>query len=119
MSPYTDYEVMIASICHEANRKFCQTQGDDSQMPWDEAPAWQRDSACMGVQKILSGQVTEAQQSHMSWLEQKLAEGWKYGPVKDAEKKEHPCMVPFQELPAWQQQKDYLFFAIVKSFGRR
>jgi hypothetical protein len=44
---------------------------------------------------------------------QKLADGWKYGPVKYPEKKEHPCMVPFAELPKEQQLKDALFRHIV------
>jgi hypothetical protein len=51
--------------------------------------------------------------SHESWLAEKEATGWKYGPVKDADKKEHPCFVPYNELPPAQQSKDYLFRAIV------
>lgn len=43
----------------------------------------------------------------------RLDEGWKYGPIKDADKKEHPCMVPFADLPAAQQAKDYIFRAVV------
>jgi hypothetical protein len=35
--------------------------------------------------------------------------------VKDAELKTHPCLVPFEELPKFQQQKDRLFRAIVKA----
>jgi hypothetical protein len=51
--------------------------------------------------------------SHNSWLRQKEEDGWKYGPVKDADKKEHPCFIPYEELPREQQAKDYLFGAIV------
>lgn len=51
--------------------------------------------------------------SHESWMREKLAAGWKYGPEKDAEKKEHPCLVEFAELPREQQAKDYIFRAIV------
>ena len=40
-------------------------------------------------------------------------EGWKYGPVKDAQKKEHPCFLPYAELPPEQKAKDYLFRAVV------
>jgi hypothetical protein len=45
----------------------------------------------------------------------KEADGWKHGPVKDPEKKEHPCMVPYGQLPAEQRAKDYLFIAVVKA----
>lgn len=41
------------------------------------------------------------------------AAGWKYGPVKDPERKEHPCFVPYDGLPPEQRAKDYLFRAVV------
>lgn len=53
--------------------------------------------------------------SHESWLAQKTAEGWKYGEVKDAEKKEHPCYIPYAELPAAQKAKDYIFRQTIHS----
>jgi len=56
--------------------------------------------------------------SHESWLKEKSDSGWKFGPVKDAEKKEHPCMVPFEALPPEQQMKDILFAAIVRALGQ-
>lgn len=107
--------VLIASICHEANRQYCESIGDFSQATWEGAPEWQRESALAGVQAILEGRTTKPSDSHESWLEQKKADGWKYGPKKDPEKKEHPCFVPYDELPWEQKRKDHLFFAIVKA----
>lgn len=105
----------IAQIVHEANRAYCQTIGDDSQVPWAEAPEWQRESAINGVDGILTGAIMKPEQSHESWLAEKERTGWKYGPVKDAEKKEHPCFVAYSELPPEQQAKDAIFFAIVRA----
>ena len=48
-------------------------------------------------------------------MKQKEADGWKYGEVKDADKKEHPCMIPYEELPVEQRAKDYIFKQIVNS----
>jgi len=42
-----------------------------------------------------------------------MADGWKYGPVKDVEKKEHPCCVEYHELPVDQKAKDFIFRAVV------
>jgi hypothetical protein len=88
--------------------------GDDSQMPWDAAPEWQRNSARAGAELHLLGDTTPAD-SHEAWMRLKLKEGWRWGPVKDPEKKEHPCLVPFSELPREQQAKDHLFRAVVMS----
>lgn len=109
--------ISIAAVCHEANRMYCLALGDTSQPPWMEAPDWQRTSAIKGVEFHLERHakgVTPSQSaSHDSWLDEKRADGWKYGPVKNAATKEHPCFVAYDELPADQQAKDALFGAIV------
>lgn len=99
----------IARTCHEANRGWCEANGDGSQMPWDLAPDWQRDSAVNGVRFHLANPSAPASASHDSWMAEKAATGWVFGVRKDATLKTHPCMVPFEELPAVQQAKDRLF----------
>lgn len=96
-----------ARAAHEMNRAYCIAIGDTSQPTWEAAPDWQRTSAINGVRGAIDGNTPE--QSHMSWLAEKLRTGWKYGPVKDPEKKLHPCCVPYAELPPQQQKKDDLF----------
>lgn len=103
----------IARIAHEINRAYCAALGDVLQVTWEDAPEWQKASALAGVDMHLANPDATPENSHESWLAQKLAEGWKYGPVKDAEKKEHPCCVPYAELPSEQKAKDYLFRATV------
>ena len=104
--------VTTAKLCHEVNRAYCTAMGDDSQLPWEEAPEWQRQSAMNGVAYHFSNENSTPEDSHNSWLKEKEADGWKYGPVKDVEKKEHPCFVPYAELPKEQKAKDYIFKAI-------
>lgn len=103
----------LARIAHEINRAYCQALGDSSQLPWDQAPAWQQSSAIKGVEFHLANLHASPSASHESWFAQKVADGWTYGPVKDAEKKQHPCMLPFDQLPREQQAKDHLFRAVV------
>lgn len=102
----------IARVCHEVNRAYCEAMGDHSQLTWELAPHWQRESARMGVDLHLSGNFGP-ETSHQAWLMQKAREGWGYGPVKNPDTKEHPCMLPFEDLPREQQAKDYLFRAVV------
>lgn len=105
----------IARICHEVNRVYCLGLGDTSQPPWDEAPEWQKSSAIEGVRFHQKNPDAPASASHESWMAQKERDGWVYGPEKNPEKKQHPCMVAFDELPPEQQFKDVLFATIVKA----
>jgi RyR domain len=107
----------VAAVCHEANRAYCLRIGDDSQKPWADAPPWQRESAIKGVQFNLANPEAPPSASHESWLEEKRAAGWKYGPVKDEARKEHPCYVPYGELPEEQKAKDALFKSIVNGLA--
>ena len=105
----------VARVTHEANRAYCLTLGDNSQVPWDEAPEWQRESACAGVQAVIDGSASNAREQHTHWMQQKIADGWKYGEQKDIDAKTHPCLVNFAALPIEQQKKDWLFRAVIQA----
>lgn len=108
-----------ARVAHEVNKAYCIGLGDTSQPAWEAAPDWQKDSARNGISlhwaALLDGKELPPSASHESWLKEKLAAGWKYGPVKDPIKKEHPCCVPYDQLPQDQKIKDYLFTAVAKA----
>lgn len=108
----------IAKLAHEINRAYCLCFGDDSQPQWDDAPDWQKASALAGVDMHLANPDATPEQSHESWLAQKVADGWVYGETKDPEKKEHPCCVPYADLPQAQKAKDYLFRQSVHSLSK-
>lgn len=105
----------IASVCHDANASYCRAIGDTSQKSWSEADEWQRQSAISGVKYALDNTGAKPDSQHNAWLASKLADGWKYGPIKDPVKKEHPCMISYEELPIEQRLKDSLFIAVVRS----
>lgn len=106
-----------AEAAHEVNRIYCfHHMSDHSQVPWGYAPQWQRDSAINGVRGVLEDH-NSPEQSHESWLKEKQATGWTYGPTKDVVKKEHPCMVPYAELSPEQRKKDFLFVNTVKNMA--
>jgi hypothetical protein len=105
----------IARVCHEANRAWCHLNGDHSQVEWSLAPEWQRQSARAGVAAAIGNPEQTPEQQHNEWMRHKEADGWTYGAVKDAEKKEHPQMVPYETLPPSQKAKDHLFLGIVRA----
>lgn len=105
----------IARIAHNVNAAYCQALGDNSQVSWEDAPDWQKESAISGVMFHMNNPQAGPDHSHNEWMRHKEAEGWKYGAVKDAEKKEHPCFLPYDQLPSEQKAKDYIFKAIVRA----
>ena len=46
-----------------------------------------------------------AKNVHEVWSEERIKEGWTYGPVRDDIKKTTPCLVPYEELP--ENEKEY------------
>lgn len=103
-----------AAAAHMANRAHCRAIGDMSQLPWMDAPEWQKESARKGVVGVVVDG-NGPRESHASWLQEKADTGWKYGPVKDPDKKEHPCFVPYDELPPEQRAKDDVFVSTVRA----
>lgn len=112
---YKDVTELIAKMCHNVNKAYCEATGDLSQPSWEDAPDWQKESALAEVLFHLDKEVTP-EQSHISWMKEKSDNGWVYGEVKDPESKTHPCMVAYEDLPQEQRVKDHLFKAIVDSF---
>ncbi len=46
-----------------------------------------------------------AKNVHEVWANNRIAEGWRYGPVRDDAQKKHPCLIPYEQLP--ESEKDY------------
>lgn len=46
-----------------------------------------------------------AEHNHDVWAEQRLTDGWTWGPQRDDKAKQHPCLVPYAELP--ESEKEY------------
>lgn len=46
-----------------------------------------------------------ARNTHDVWARQRLSEGWRFGPRRDDASKEHPCLIPYEQLP--EPEKEY------------
>ena len=47
-----------------------------------------------------------AENVHDTWAKGRVDDGWTYGPVRDDEKKLHPCLVPYADLPESEKAYD-------------
>lgn len=105
----------IAKAAHDINRAYCQAIGDNSQPAWDDAPDWQKKSAVTGVEFHIDNPGAHPADSHDNWMREKISDGWVWGEVKCPDMLEHPCLVPYNDLPQKQKAKDYIFRQVVHS----
>lgn len=106
---------VIAAACHEATRAIQGVNGEEQAPPWAEAEEWQRESSRQAVAAALSGITPE--ELHQAWCEQREAEGWTYGEVKDAGLRTTPYLVPYTELDVMQRAKDAVILGIVAAMS--
>lgn len=109
---------IIACAAHNANMAYILGTGGTWEPAWDEAEEWRRESSRAGVKTVLENPDLTAEEIHAKWVEYKTAEGWVYGEVKDSEAKTHPCLLPWNELPEVEREKDYIFKAVVRDLWR-
>lgn len=107
----------IAKVCHNANRAYCQTIGDDTQVTWAHTSQSQRDSIIHGVCFHLNYPDATPAHAHRKWMHYKICQGWSYGPHKDVDLKKHPNLVQFDYLPPEEQAKGILFQNIVAALA--
>lgn len=46
-----------------------------------------------------------AKNVHEVWSQNRINDGWTFGSVRDDERKKHPCLVPYEDLP--ESEKEY------------
>lgn len=104
---------IMAKVCHQAMKAFCEAHNDYSLPDWEDAEDWQREATLEGIKYRLANPDATFDAQHVLWMDEKLRNGWVYGPEKNGTLKTHPCLVPFDALPKFQQQKDKLFCLVV------
>ncbi len=66
-----------------------------------------RDTSKVEVPPEITG-LTEllAKNAHENWARQRMEDGWRWGPRRDDAKKEHPSLVPYEELSEEEKRYD-------------
>lgn len=47
-----------------------------------------------------------AKNVHEVWAQNRINDGWTYGSVRNDDKKQHPCLVPYEDLPEAEKEYD-------------
>ena len=96
-------EEFIAWIRHYVWCGFMMAAGQE----YNEAPTGEQWSSLMqGVHYVERNRNNTPEQNHDNWWAKKKMDGWCYGPKKDIAMKEHPDMVPYEDLPEIERLKD-------------
>lgn len=66
----------------------------------------QLESLRNGIAFMLDNPKVTPEENHENWMRMKVKQGWVYGKVKDFDKKTHPDLVPFGDLPIIEKKKD-------------
>jgi len=108
----------IAELVHEFNRLLQAKHKQPVSPPWSDAPRWMKDSGVDGVSYILRNPGCVESSIHENWRQNRMRDGWKWGPVKDEKKKEHPSLLPFDRLSPEKQRKDRCFLSLVLALSK-
>ena len=47
-----------------------------------------------------------ARNTHENWARSRMEQGWTYGEARDDVKKQHPCLVPYEQLNEAEKEYD-------------
>lgn len=72
------------------------------------------ESLIVGTKIALQNPDMTAEENHNLWMKTKAAQGYTYGPKIDVIAKEHPSMIPFNELTQTEKDKDVMDLLMVK-----
>ena len=111
---YAQFVEATARACHEANKRYCESIGDMSQVSWNDTSDGVKQSIYNGVINILENPEATPEQSHMNWMRGKIKAGWIYGPVKNEASRTHPALVKYENLPEDQKIKNDIFIMVVQ-----
>jgi len=70
---------------------------------------WDAENLTFNENKELDEVTQMAQMEHEHWCQEKKEDGWRFGPEKNPLKKTNPSLIPWEELPEMDQEKNKEF----------
>lgn len=102
----------LARICHEAHVALRIGLNDSAtDVRFDALPQW-RKNLVIGEVRLIRERKSPAE-VHQVWVDRLKEEGWRWGIYRDVQLKQHPNLVPYDQLPVSEQAKVRQAFRIV------
>jgi hypothetical protein len=107
---------IIAKVIHSANRAYVDAIGGRAvNLTWEEIREEERQGLIKAVASmIVNPQLPET--SHEQWCLAREKEGWTKDVRYDYNRKTHPNLIPYDQLPLEEQFKDHMFMGIASIF---
>ena len=105
----------LAEALHTVTRLLGRTDGQTIST-WAELGNEDRLRSAMAINAIMRDSTRTAEELHNLWLQIKVSMGWKYGPVYNLGKLEHPCIISFDRLPTEEKLKDEIWLFLTELF---
>jgi hypothetical protein len=114
---YTEAELNgLAAVAWAAAAELRAQHGDPVPLlPGDSGDADAHEVTLARVGAILGGATPE--DLHEAWRRGREAQGWARGPRADSQRKTHPSLVPYADLPEAQRVRDRLLAAVVTAMA--
>ena len=97
----------IAAIIHGATSVIPRLDGS-CVLKWEEMDDNHQQLAANAVKEIYSNPLKSAEEYQNLWMKLKIEDGWSLGNF-DLDKKLHPSLLPFNELPESEIAKDLIW----------
>jgi len=107
----------IAKTIHYGLLQYCETlKMNISGEYWDECTHWYKKTLMWNVDQVITGSPSMSpERTHENWMTEQLVDGWKYAATYNEEKKEHPFMLPYRQLPDEGKGYVLLFLSMAKA----
>jgi hypothetical protein len=105
----------LARICYDAIRAYGITIGE-RYAQWEHARAWDRESFADAVAYLLKVPDADLADLHGYWMAARMQRGWQYGPERDVERRLHPALLPWADVPERERLKFEMVYRIVDVF---
>ena len=99
----------VAEACHEALSQISISMGQEAYPRWEDTSEWMKQPVKDTIIDLIADPTLSPADVHNSWAKSKIRDGWVWGPEKSVEKKTHPCLVSYNELPQGERYKDVMF----------
>lgn len=105
----------IARLVHRAGMAIPDAFGEARPKAWEATTEESREITRQGVRLVMRNPSVTPELIHKAWMSLRQENGWSYGETKDQEKKTHPYMVEFANLPERQRLRDCVFVETIKA----